>query len=87
MKSLIGMGGAMRWPWPKSQPMICMACRSATVSMPSATAALPKRCARSIAVWQIAALVASMAQPLTKLQLSLSSAKDSSRRLENEEKR
>ena len=53
--------------------------------MPSATAALPKRCARSMAVWQIAALVASVAQSRTKLWSSLSSTNGSSRRLDSEE--
>ena len=53
--------------------------------MPSATAALPKRWARSTAVWQIAALVASVAQFFTKLLSSLSSTNGNSRRLENEE--
>ena len=56
-KRSLGIGGAMSTPWPKSQPITIKACRSAWVSTPSATAALPKRWARSIAVWQIAALV------------------------------
>src|SRR5262249_11852623 len=67
-----GIGGAISTPWPKSQPMTIRACISAAVSIPSATAALPKRWARSIAVWQMAALVASIAQSRTKLVSSLS---------------
>src|SRR5581483_1260256 len=62
--------------------MATSACRSIMLSMPSATAALPKRCARSIAVWQIAALFGSVAQFLTKELPSLSSAKGKVRRLE-----
>src|SRR5437588_19963 len=36
-----GMGGAIRTPWPKSQPITVSACRSAAFSIPSATAARP----------------------------------------------
>ena len=43
-------------PGRNRSPSTISACRSAWLSMPSATAALPKRCARSIAVWQIAAI-------------------------------
>src|SRR5579872_1867020 len=84
-KRSFGIGGETSAPWPKSQPITISACKSACDSTPSATAALPKRCARSIAVWQIAALVASVAQPWTKDRSSFSSANGSWRRLENDE--
>jgi hypothetical protein len=38
----------MRTPWPKSQPITMRACRSAAFSIPSATAALPKRWAQRL---------------------------------------
>ena len=72
-------------PWPKSQPMATSARRSARLSTPSATATLPKRCARSIAVWQMAALLGSMAQSFTKETSIFSSSNGRSRRLENDE--
>ena len=37
-------------PWAKSQPMAISACSSTWLSIPSATAALPNRCARSMMV-------------------------------------
>src|SRR5262249_6601719 len=81
-----GIAGEISAPWPKSQPIAISACNSTWLSIPSATAALPNRCARSMMVWQIAALAASSAQLRTKSWLILSSEKRSERRLEKEEK-
>jgi hypothetical protein len=52
--------------------MAMSACKSTWLSIPSATAALPNRWARSMTVWQIAALAVSSAQLWTKAGLILS---------------
>ena len=60
-----------RKPCPMSQPIRCIACRSAAFSRPSATARAPKLCARLMIVWQMPAFCLSVPLPLTKLCVEL----------------
>ena len=63
-----------------SQPMLVSASASEAFSIPIATAALPKLCARSMTVLHSGALTLSVPQSVTKLRSSLSSANGRSSR-------